>query len=82
MKYYCGPDWMPEWALKIASIKFNASCKIHDLDYESPQKFTRLEADIRFLHHMMRQARGYLFWEIMALIYFLLARLAGRFSYG
>ena len=80
MKYYCGPQWLPEWMRKIASTKFNASCKIHDLDYAS-QKFTRYESDMRFLTNMMKQANDSLFWEIMAMIYFVLARIAGRMSW-
>jgi len=83
-QYYCGPDWwwFPDFLRRLASVRVNASCKIHDLDYTAPHKFTRLEADTRFLAHMLRQSRGSLFWECAALAYFLATRIAGRLSWG
>ena len=32
-KYHCGPENAPKWVRRILSYKFNASCKIHDMDY-------------------------------------------------
>lgn len=81
MKYHCGPSWAPEWLKKILSYKFNASCKIHDLDYTTT-KYTRKEADVRFLYHMMRQAEGSILWESMAILYFMIVRFFGVFSWG
>jgi len=71
---------MPEWARKLASTKFNASCKIHDLDYDS-KKFSRLQADTRFLAHMLRQAEDSLLWELVAVWYFVIVRTLGRLSW-
>ena len=78
--YYCGPWWMPNFIRRIFSYKFNASCKIHDLDYASGE-FTRLEADVRFFSHMSRQANGWLFWEMVAVLYYVMARFVGRMSW-
>lgn len=80
--YYCGAWWMPEWLQKILSYRFNASCKIHDLDYEALDEdgkhiFSKLEADARFLSHMIRQASGSFFWEHVAWVYYRTARLFG-----
>lgn len=82
-QYYCGPNWgwFPELLKRPLSYRFNASCKIHDLDYGSP-KYSRFQADIRFLYHMMRQAEGSLFWELVAVLYFLAARVAGWLSWS
>ena len=71
---------MPNFARRVFSYKFNASCKIHDLDYAS-NKFTRLQADTRFFTHMMRQSAGYIFWELIALCYLVITRLIGRMSW-
>ena len=81
MAYYCGPWWMPNWLRRIGSYKFNAACKIHDLDYKAPHRFARLEADTRFLAHMLRQAGGSFFWECVAVSYFLAVRVAGWLSW-
>lgn len=79
-EYYCGPSWAPQWIRRIASSKFNASCRVHDLDYTT-HRFTRTEADRRFLQHMLRQARGNLVWETLAVIYYLLVRVFGALSW-
>lgn len=80
MKYYCGPWWAPNWINRILSYKFNMSCKVHDQDYSS-RRMTRYEADIRFLDNMMQQADRSLFWEMLAVAYFLATRVFGRLSW-
>lgn len=80
-KYYCGATWTPKWIRRILSIRFNASCKIHDLDYEST-RFDREEADTRFLLHMIRQSKGNIFWEIIATIYYIFVRMLGKLTWG
>ena len=77
---YCGPFWMPSFLRKWASSKFNASCKIHDMDYGSP-KYTQKDADSRFLYHMMKQASGSMFWIIVAFCFYLMVRAGGWISY-
>jgi len=79
-KYYCGPYWLPKWAQKILSYKFNASCKVHDLDYAS-KKFTQQETDIRFLTNMIKQCKGRFFWEVFACILFIAVRIGGKLSW-
>jgi len=79
--YYCGAWWTPKWIRRILSFKFNASCKIHDLDYKTT-RFTREEADTRFLLHMIRQAKGSILWEGFATIFYLFVRFLGKLSYG
>lgn len=80
-KDYCGPYWMPSWMRKHFSKKFNASCKIHDLDYAST-KFSRDQADARFHDHMNRQAEHSLYWRTIAFFYYIAVRLAGKWSWG
>lgn len=80
-KDYCGPWWMSQWMREKLSDKFNASCKIHDLDYHATTKFSRDEADSRFKKHMLRQAKDSKRWKITAHIYYLAVRLMGIFSY-
>ena len=80
-KYYCGATWTPKWIRRILSIRFNASCKIHDLDYEST-RFDREEADTRFLLHMIRQSKGNIFWEMIATIYYIFVRMLGKLTWG
>lgn len=75
-KYYCGPCGAPEWLRRILSYKFNASCKVHDLDYGT-HRFSRHDSDMRFFGNMIKQANGSLFWEIVAVIYFMTARICG-----
>jgi hypothetical protein len=53
---------------------------MHDMDYAS-KRFDRHESDLRFLSHMLRQSRGKMRLEIMAIIYFLFARIGGLFSW-
>ena len=79
-RYYCGAWWVPRWIRKILSIKFNASCRVHDLDYASGS-FTREEVDTRFLLHMIRQSKESVFWEIMATFFYIFVRLLGKFSW-
>ena len=79
--YYCGYESMPKWQRRIFSIKFNASCKVHDLDYKYDTVYTKEEADIRFLKHMLRQADGSLFWEFMALMFYLAVHRKGQKAY-
>lgn len=79
-KYYCGPYWVPKWGQKILSSQFNASCKIHDMDYES-KEFTQQEADIRFLNNCIKQARGRFLVEVWACVYFILIRIGGKLSW-
>jgi len=80
-KDYCGPYWMPSFLRKAVSSKFNASCKIHDMDYASRQ-YSRSEADKRFREHSLRQAGSHKGWRILARIFYLLVRIGGRISYG
>lgn len=79
-KDYCGPFWMPSFMRRWMSAKFNASCKIHDLDYES-QKYTQQEADMRFIRNMIKQCKGQFLWEIFACMYFLAVRAGGKISF-
>lgn len=69
--YYCGYEDSPEWIRKFMSSKFNASCKIHDLDYNSDSQYYREKADVRFRDHMLRQAGKNLFWITVAYLYYL-----------
>jgi hypothetical protein len=80
-KDYCGPYWMPKWLRRILSNKFNASCKIHDLDYATT-RFTRDEADARFQDHMNKQAKNSLKWRLVAFIYYVMVRIGGKLSWG
>jgi len=79
--YYCGAWWTPKLIRRILSIRFNASCKVHDLDYKTT-RFTREEADARFLLHMLRQAKGSMFWKMMANLFYFSVRILGKLSYG
>lgn len=79
-KYYCGPYWVPAWGQKLLSTWFNASCKIHDMDYES-KKYSQQEADIRFLSNCIKQAEGKFFREVCACIFFILIRIGGKLSW-
>ena len=80
-KYHCGAWWTPRWIRRIISVRFNASCKVHDMDYLTT-RFTREESDTRFLLHMIRQAKSSVFWEIIATIFYLSVRMLGKLSYG
>lgn len=79
-KDYCGPYWLPSFIRRIMSIKFNASCKIHDLDYFS-KKYSRLEADKRFLNHTKRQAKNNIIFISIAYLYYFMVRIGGRISW-
>lgn len=79
--YYCGAWWTPKWIRRMLSVRFNASCKVHDLDYKTT-KFTREEADTRFLLHMIRQAKGSIVWEVIATLFYVSVRMLGKLSYG
>lgn len=80
-KDYCGPYWMPSFLRRAISSKFNASCKIHDMDYMS-KKYSRSEADLRFRDHVLRQAGNSRFWRVIGRIFYGMVRIGGRFSYG
>ena len=80
-QYYCGAWWTPKFIRRILSVRFNASCKIHDLDYKTT-RFTREEADTRFLLHMIRQAKSSVFWEVIATIFYISVRILGKLSFG
>ena len=54
-KYHCGASKWPKWVRKLASKIFNASCKVHDLDYGKDTPYLQYEADERFIQHMKRQ---------------------------
>lgn len=79
--YYCGAWWTPKFIRRILSVKFNASCKIHDLDYKTV-KFSREEADTRFLLHMVRQAKGSILSEVLATVFYIFVRMMGKLSWG
>lgn len=79
-KDYCGPYWMPRWFRRMLSNKFNASCKIHDMDYNS-KKYSRDEADARFQDHMNKQSKHSLKWRFTAFVYYVLVRLGGKLSW-
>jgi len=80
-KYYCGAWWVPKFIRKILSFKFNASCKIHDLDYIS-KDITREESDVKFLLNMIRQSNGSAFFEICATFFYIFVRILGKLSWG
>jgi hypothetical protein len=80
-KYHCGYKDSPEWLRKILSIKFNASCKIHDMDYNKKSPYSKLQADLRFLEHCIRQAQDSKFWLFMAYLGFFIVRFLGDKAY-
>jgi len=80
-KYYCGPYWIPSKVRRIVSSKFNASCKIHDMDYES-MKYGQKQADKRFRAHALRQAGNHIGWRIVARLFYIMVRVGGKLSYG
>jgi hypothetical protein len=75
-------DWLPDWIKRILSYKFNASCRVHDLDYRAPAKYTQYEADRRFLDNMLKQAGWNPFWIMMAYAYYWMTRLMGWMSWN
>lgn len=80
-KCYCGPWWSPKFINCWLSKPFNASCKVHDLDYES-DKYSQLEADDRFKKNLTRQAKGSIIKRMLVPVYYWAVRLGGRASYG
>lgn len=78
-KDFCGPFWMHKSLRRLLSSHFNASCKIHDLDYKT-KRYNRKEADKRFLEHMKRQSKGPLSYSV-ALLYYSLVRIGGKISW-
>ena len=80
-RYHCGSWWLPKWVRKILSVKFNASCYIHDLDYKRTRT-EKEEADTRFLLNMIKQSKGSIFLEIIATIFYIIVRILGIFSWG
>jgi len=82
-KDYCGPYWAPKWVNCILSKPFRASCKVHDLDYES-KKYTRKEADARFLKNLMKQASKKPLapmWKVLGYLYYLAVLVGGQKSW-
>lgn len=84
-KDYCGAFWMPKWLRIKLSKKFNASCKMHDLDYDAHEKYSQKEADDRFLKSMLRQANrleNKTMWRCIAKVYYIFVRIGGWYSYS
>lgn len=79
-KYYCGAWWVPKFIRKILSVRFNASCKIHDLDYMN-KEITREESDVKFLLNMIRQSKGSIFFEFIATLFYIFVRILGKISW-
>jgi len=80
-KYYCGYKKSPKFIRKMLSYKFNDSCKIHDKNYNKNSKMTRYEADKIFLEDCKKQAKGSLFWLIMAYLYYFSVKLLGKIAF-
>ena len=79
-KDYCGPEYFPKFLRKFLSNKFNASCKIHDIDYNR-SGLSRKEADKRFLKNMKKQSKSNEMYKVFAYLYYWGVRLGGIFSY-
>jgi len=79
-KDYCGPEYFPKFLRRFLSNKFNASCKIHDIDYDK-SGFSRKESDKRFLKNMKHQAGSNIMYKMFAYAYYLGVRIGGIFSY-
>lgn len=58
---------MPYWFRNLISVKFNKSCKIHDLYYITGY-IDNQDADQIFLEHMYLQAGGSLYWKCIAYV--------------
>lgn len=80
-KEACGSYWMSKRLRRFLSSRYNASCIIHDLDYES-EKYSQKEADERFLKHMLKQVKGKVFPTILAYCFYAAVRIGGKLSYG
>lgn len=79
-KYFCGPSYLPQWATKMFSSKFNEACRIHDVDY-STKRVTREQADATFLRNMLDKCDG--FWSrAKAHLMYKLVRTFGGNRYG
>lgn len=76
---YCGVSWMPQWFRSTLSVKFNRSCKIHDIYYES-ELIDKADADFIFLEHMYMQAGSSLYWKCVAYMMFLNVRIFQFFA--
>lgn len=76
---YCGVDWMPKWFREMLSDKFNKSCKVHDVYYESGL-IDNEDADFIFLEHMYMQAGSSLYWKCVAYMMFLNVRVFQFFA--
>jgi hypothetical protein len=76
---YCGVSWMPKWFREMLSEKFNKSCKIHDVYYES-ELVAKVDADFIFLEHMYKQAGCSLYWKCVAYTMFLNVRVFQFFA--
>lgn len=79
--YYCGSETMPICFRKILSIPFNQSCKLHDEQYLPETKTPKLKADWIFLRNMQKQAGFNLFYQFLAIIYFLMVIIFGWARY-
>ena len=76
---------MPKWIRRFLSDQYNASCKLHDIDYDR-QLHSRKECDKRFLTHMKRQANRKaglkrILWLFMAYIFYIGVRVGGKASW-
>ena len=76
---YCGVDWMPHWFRSMISVKFNKSCMIHDIYYES-KLIDNEDADQLFLDHMFMQAGNSTYWKCVAFMMFLNVRVFQFFA--
>ena len=76
---YCGTPWMPHWFRSLISVKFNKSCKIHDVYYAS-LIIDNEDADFIFLDHMKLQAGRSIYWKCVAYSMFLKVRVFQFFS--
>ena len=65
---------MPLWFRKLISVKFNKSCKIHDVYYVA-HNIDNQDADLIFLEHMYLQAGDSLYWKCIAYGMFLNVRI-------
>jgi hypothetical protein len=76
---YCGTLIIPKWFRKALSVKFNKSCKIHDVYYES-SIIDNQDADLIFLEHMRLQAGSSIYWKCIAYAMFLSVRVVQFFN--
>ena len=76
---YCGTPIMPKWFREILSVKFNKSCKIHDVHYIAFD-IDNEDADQLFLEHMYLQAGKSLYWKCVAFFMFFNVRVFQFFA--